>query len=485
MADGRRRRPGANLTLLAAAGRHLAPVMVPAVAIAGTVGAWRALTPGMAGWAFAGDALLDSVRGSGPVAAGLTAWLLIASERSGAGRLERLGHRSAAAGPLTRVGVAAAAALAGYALTAGAVAAWLGGHGTIPGSLPAQEVAAGAAALLVHVTAGFLVALAYCALRAAARERPRAPLPRQPLAGLRLACLRLACLRLSRARLPRPPPRGACLARLRLPGAAGAAGVPAAVLAATWGLDACSDARWGAGWGTNWHGGAGWPALLLSPDVHHSPFMQWRPGLFLAALAWFCGLTAAAVLAAGWALTRRHRYAIAFAAAAVAAWLGLGQLHAAAAHPMTAAFAPVVCRTWPLDVCVNPAFAPALPQLELAFTAVAAQVSGTRAAIRSVTQLPPGATAPPRPGGYGFHLDDLGHGYALRAESDLTRQVAATLNHRPVTADIGRRARSAGSRAMLPVCRRYVPYAVEGGLELADMCTQGTRHLRPGRAQPP
>src|SRR5260370_21684277 len=121
MADGRRRRPGANLTLLAAAGRHLAPVMVPAVAIAGTVGAWRALTPGMAGWAFAGDALLDSVRGSGPVAAGLTAWLLIASERSGAGRLERLGPRAAPAGPPTRFRGPAAAAPARYPLPAAPV----------------------------------------------------------------------------------------------------------------------------------------------------------------------------------------------------------------------------------------------------------------------------------------------------------------------------------------------------------------------------
>src|SRR5260370_7305765 len=180
MGDGRRGRPGANLTLLAAAGRHLAPVMVPAVAIAGTVGAWRALPPGRAGWAFAGDALVDSVRGSGPVAAGLTAWLLIASERSGAGRLERLGHRSAAAGPLTRVGVAAAAALAGYALTAGAVAAWLGGHGTIPGSLPAQEVAAGAPPLLLPVTAGFFLPLPYSPPLAAARERPPPPPPCPP-----------------------------------------------------------------------------------------------------------------------------------------------------------------------------------------------------------------------------------------------------------------------------------------------------------------
>src|SRR5260370_24817864 len=159
MADGRRRRPGANLTLLAAAGRHLAPVMVPAVAIAGPVGAWRALTPGMAGWAFAGDALLDSVRGSGPVAAGLTAWLLIASERSGAGRLERLGHRSAAAGPLTRVGVAAAAALAGYALTARAGAAWLGGGAPRPRRLAPPAGAAGAPAPPVPAGAGVFVAL--------------------------------------------------------------------------------------------------------------------------------------------------------------------------------------------------------------------------------------------------------------------------------------------------------------------------------------
>ena len=195
MADSGRPRPGANLALLAAAGRHEAPVMLVSVVILGIAGAWRALTPGMAGWDFAGDALLDSVRGSGPVAAGLAAWLTIRSERSGLGRLERLGHRSAAAGPLTRLGVAASAALAGYALTAGAVSAWVGMHDTIRGSLQAQEVAAGAAALLVHVTAGFLVALLCCA----------APLPgaRRNLAGRRS---RPSPIRPRRARrLPAPP----------------------------------------------------------------------------------------------------------------------------------------------------------------------------------------------------------------------------------------------------------------------------------------
>lgn len=437
MADGTRRRVGVNVALLASAGRGTAPIMLLSVAILGTAGAWRALTPGMVSWGFASDALLDSVRGSGPVAAGLAAWITIGSERSGLGRLERLGHRSAAACPLTRLGVAASAALAGYALTAGAVAAWLGVHGTVTGSFQAAEVAAGGAALVVHVTMGFLVAL----------------------------------LLSTRARLVAAASH-----------AAGAAATAAAALAATRALDAWSAA--------SRSGNAGWQRLLLSPDVHHSPFAQWRPGFFVAVLSWFCGLAAASVLASGWALARRRRYGIAFAAASVLAGVGLGQLRADAAHPLSAVSASAVCRSWPLEVCVNPAFAPALPQLESAFTAVAAQVSGTRAAIRSVTQLPPGTNVSPRPGGYGFHLDDLGHGYALRAETDLTHQVAgalsrATPNRQPAMADIDDRARSARWREMQPICHRYVPYAVEDGLELADMCTQGAHNLRPGRAQPP
>ncbi len=493
MAEGSRPRPGANLALLAAAGRHEAPVMLLSVTILGVAGAWRALTPGMVGWDFAGDALLDSVRGSGPVAAGLAAWLTIRSERSGLGRLERLGHRSAAAGPLTRLGIAASAALAGYALTVGAVSAWIGMHNTIRGSLQAREVAAGAAALLVHVTVGFLVALLCCAARYPApavtsQGRRSRPSPIRPSWARRLPAPpgpvpRLPALREGVARLPAPRLLGAAdksVAVHAVPTGMRTA-VPTALAAVIWALDT---------WSGGWSGGAGWTALLLSPDVHHSPFAQWRPGLFTAALTWFCGLAAASVLASSWALTRRHRYAITFAAAGVVAGVGLGQLRSDAADPTTAVSASAVCRSWPLEVCVNPAFAAALPQLELTFTAVAAQVSGTRAAIGSVTQLPPGTSVSSRPGGYGFHLDDLGQGYALRAESDLVRQVAGALNratqhHRPATADIDHRARSARPPVVQPVCRRHVPYPVEDGLELADMCTQGAHHIRPGRAQPP
>jgi hypothetical protein len=434
---------GANLARLAAANRGTAAIMLLPVALAGTAGAWRALTPGMVSWDFASEALLDSVRGSGPVAAGLAAWITIGSKRSGVSQLE-LGHRSAAAGPLTGLAIAASAALAGYALTAVAVAAWLGLHARVTGRLQPAEVAAGGAALVAHVTVGFLIALAM-----SVRRR--------------------------------------CPARQRT-----ALGMVSVVIGASWALDAWSAA--------GPRRAAGLPSLLLSPDVHHSPFTQWRPGFFVTVLTWFCGLVAATVLASGWALTRHHRYAIAFAAASVVAGVGLNQLRADAAHPIVAVPAPAVCRTWPLQVCVNPAFASALPQLELVFTAVAAEVSGTRAAIRSVTQLPPWARTSLQPGGYGFHLDDLGQGYALRAESDLTRQVAAALNraatnraapHRarrsrqPKTADIGYRARFAPSRAAAAACPRHVPYAVMDGLELADVCAQGALHLRPGRAQPP
>lgn len=431
MAEGAGPGGGVNLALLTAASREATPIMLLPVAVFGIAGAWRALTPGLFGWDLAGDALLDSIRASGPVAAGLAAWLTIRSERSGLGRLERLSRRSAAAGPLTRLGVAASAALAGYALTAGAVAAWIGGHGAVTGSLQAAEVAAGAAALLVHVTAGFLIALLCCA-----RWRPARLLP---------------------VRLPPGPQVPADLVRAAS-GAVAAIALPAAVLAATWALDTCAGARR--------NNGTAWPALLVSPDVHHSPFTEWRAGFFVAALTWFCGVAAAAILASGWALTRTHRYAIGFTAASVMAGVGLGHLHADAAHPMTPVSASVVCRSWPLVVCVNPAFAPALPQLESAFTEVAAGVSGTPAAVRSVMQLPPGASVSSRQGGYGFHLDDLRQGYALRAKSDLTRQVAWALNrptlrrptlrrpilHRPIL----KRATSTGpARTWRPTTRRY------------------------------
>ncbi|HUK73739.1 MAG TPA: hypothetical protein VLW50_34175 [Streptosporangiaceae bacterium] len=424
-----------SLALLAAEGRYAAPIMLVPVAILGIAGAWRALTPGMTGWDFTGDAILDSVRGSGPAAAGLTAWLTIASERSGLGRLERLGRRSAAAGPLIRLGVAASAALAGYTLTAGAIAAWTGAQGPITGSFPPQELAAGAAALLAHVALGFLVAMLWCARCYPVR-------PGQPF-----------------------PAVGAAVA---------AAAVPAAAATASWALAAWS--------GTGRGSGASLPSMLWSPDVHHSPFTDWRSGLFVAALTWFCGLAAAAIVAAGLILTRRHRYAIGLAAASIVAVVGLGQLRADTGHPITPVTASVVCRSWPLEVCVYPAFASALPRLESAFTAVAAQVSGTPAAVRSIVQLPPGDNASQWPGGYGFHLDDLGPGYELRAESDLVRQVTgalnranrsraspdqthlnrtplgtATLRREPVTADIG--AATIGS----PPSRRPVTH---GGADL-------------------
>jgi hypothetical protein len=533
-----------NLALLSAECRRAAPVMLLPVAIVGVAGAWRALTPGLASWDLAGDALLDSVRGSGPVAAGLTAWLTITSERSGLGRLDQLGRRSAAAGPLTRLGVAASAALTGYALTAGAIAAWTGAHGPITGSFQPQELAAGAAALLVHVTAGFLVAVLCCARRYPRRAVRGSRLTRSnalPAAGRLL----LVPGRLLRPRLlPRglPPgqlrtqrprqrlrsrrlPRGRLLPRQPFPAgseAVATAAIPVAAAMACWALAAWS--------GTRRSSGAGLPCLLLSPDVHHSPFTEWRSGLFAAALTWFCGLAAAAILAAALVLTRRHRYAMGLAAASIVAVLGLGQLRADAGHPITAVSASVVCHSWPLEVCVNPAFVAALPRLESAFTGVAAQVSGTPAAVRTIIQLPPGANESSWPGGYGFHLDDLGPGYELRAESDLIRQVTgalnranrdrtsadqtdldrkslsraplsraplsrgplsrgplsrATLNRQPVAADIGPRVRSRRSRTVTSACHRYLPYAGLDGLELADMCPQGAHHLRPGGVRSP
>ncbi len=470
MTDGSRQRSGVHVASFVAAGRPAAPIMLVPVAIIGIAGAWRALTPGMVRWDVAGDALLDSVRCSGPVAAGLTAWLTIRSARSGLGRLERPGRRSAAAGPLIGLGVAGSAALAGYVLTAGAVAAWLWAHGTITGSFQAQELAAGAAVLLAHVTAGFLVALLCSATCRPAHQGParswcaglqppppmRSPVTRSPRMSSRLACQvrkpqRLLAerpafqrFRPQRFRPPRPRPqrprpqrfrpqrsRRLMPQRLRRARAltvhfvlgAGeevrAAAIPAVVLTASWALAGWSDTGRGAGGGL-------W-GLLVSPDVHHSPFTEWRPGLFLAAITWFSGLTAAAILASGLLLSHGRRYAIGLAAASVVAAVSLGQLRADAARPVTAVSAAVVCRSWPLQVCVNPAFAPALPQLESAFTVVAAQVSGTPAAVRSITQLPPGRNGSPGPGGYSFHLDDLGSGYELRAESDLVRQVAGAL----------------------------------------------------------
>ncbi len=544
-----------NLALLSAECRRAAPVMLLPVAIVGVAGAWRALTPGLASWDFAGDALLDSVRGSGPVAAGLTAWLTITSERSGLGRLDQLGRRSAAAGPLTRLGVAASAALTGYALTAGAIAAWTGAHGPITGSFQPQELAAGAASLLVHVTAGFLVAVLCCARRYPRRAVRGSRLPRssallvpgrpllvpgrllrQRLLPSRLTPRQLSPQRLRARRLPS--------ARL-LPGqpfpagseAVATAAIPVAAATACWALAAWS--------GTRRSSGAGLPCLLLSPNVHHSPFTEWRSGLFAAALTWFCGLAAAAILAAAVVLTRRHRYAMGLAAASIVAVVGLGQLRADAGHPITAVSASVVCRSWPLEVCVNPAFVSALPRLESAFTAVAAQVSGTPAAVRTIIQLPPGENESSWPGGYGFHLDDLGPGYELRAESDLVRQVTgalnranrdrtsaeqadlhrkplsraplsqgplsraslsraplsraplsrgplsrgplsrATLNRQPVAADFAPRIRSHRSRTVTPTCHRYLPYAGVAGLELADMCPQGAHDVRPGRVRSP
>ena len=328
--------------------------------------AWHTLPAGVVSWDDAADALLRTVRLAGPVAAGIAAWTAIADRRTGLGKLERLAVRSATSRPLGRLAAAAAATWGGYVATALALAGWMTAHGPVAGTVPVMEVLAGAAALACCVTAGFLAGGLV------------------PAAG--------------------PPVLPA-----------------AAVGAAVWLITALSGPA-----GPGQLRGSGWPRLLVPPDVHHPLFTQWRPGLFGAELAWFAGLAGAGTLAFCWLAGRRRRFLVAAVIPLVLAVAGAGFIHAERLRVADPQATRLSCQNWPLVICVHPALAAALPQLEPAFTTIAAHLAGTPAAIRRLVQHPAGA----RPGNggphgiYAFRLDELAPGYERAVVASVAAQVA-------------------------------------------------------------
>lgn len=341
-------------------------LMTP-VAAAGFASAWHALPLGVVSWDAAADALLGSVRLTGPAAAGIAAWTAIADRRTGLGKLERLAVRSAASRPLGRLGAAAAIAVAGYLVIAAGLAGWMAAHGPVAGPVPATEVLAGAAALLCCVSAGFLAGSLV------------------PSSG--------------------PPVLPAL-----------------AVAVAAWAVTSLSGPA-----GPSQLRGAGWWRLLVPPALHHPLFTQWRPALFGAELAWFAGLGCAGMLAFCWTEGCRRRYLGAAVIPLALAVTGAGWVHSERLRPVAADTPRLGCQNWPLVICVHPALVRALPQLEPAFTTIASHVAGTPAAIRRLVQYPAGA-APRggrlRDGSYAFHLGDLAPGYERALESSVAAQIA-------------------------------------------------------------
>lgn len=361
---------GSSLARVGALAASTAPAgtltLTAAVAVAGFVMAWHGLPPGVISWDAAADALLAAVRLTGPAAAGIAAWTAIADRRTGLRKLERLAVRSAASRPLGRLGGAAAIAIAGYLVMAAGAAGWMIAHGPVAGPVPAAEVLAGAAAVLCFVSMGFLAG------------------------GL----------------VPSTGPPA-------LPALAVAAGA--------WALTSLSG-RAGPGQLRR----SGWLRLLAPPDVHHPLFTQWRPGLFGGELVWFAGLGCAAMLAFCWTVGRRRQYLGAAVLPLALAFTGAAWIHAERVRPAVPDAPRLACQSWPLVICVHPALVRALPQLEPAFTTMAAHVAGTPAAIRRLVQYPPGAALPAGPatgGSYAFHLSNLSSGYDRGLESSLAVEV--------------------------------------------------------------
>jgi len=134
--------------------RRIAPlVAVPSLALVGVVAAWRAMTPGVAGWDNALVALTASVRWTGPLAAMLAAWLAVREHRLG--YLRDLSARSPATGPLLDMLLLTHTVLLSYGVTAVAVI----GETALtqrPGPAHPLGLLAGALALVLHAVVGYL-----------------------------------------------------------------------------------------------------------------------------------------------------------------------------------------------------------------------------------------------------------------------------------------------------------------------------------------
>lgn len=306
--------------------------------ICGLFAAWRVLIPGVAYWDNAVGALVVSVRITGPLAAGLTA--LIAA-RTPPDRLRD---------GLFRAGGGATGSYAALTIAVAVRTLW---HDPA-GHLVPSGVAAGLAALLLHVGLGYVAG----------------SLVRTPLTAPVMAA--------------------------------------ATYLAAGWVL--ARDGAW-------------WRLLAPTAAPPESVFAYWRPAVFHGQLAWYAGLGLVAVLAYAPAVRRRRRYVPALVAAAVLAGCGIVLLHPYHGRALTvSAGADLVCRDWPLTICVHPALRGALPELETAAMPVAARLAGTPGEFRRLVQRPAGA-GPTGPGVRRLTVPALTRGYTETAMTSVVAQI--------------------------------------------------------------
>jgi len=180
--------------------------------------------------------------------------------------------------------------------------------------------------------------------------------------------------------------------------------------------------------------GAWWRLLAPTAAPPESVFAHWRPSVFHGQLAWCAGLGLVAVLAYALAVRRRRRYVLPLVAAVVLACSGVAQLHQYRGRALTvSATTDLVCRDWPLTICVHPALRGALPELETAAMPVAARLAGTPGAFRRLVQLPDAAeSGRPRPGVRWLTVPALTRGYTTTAMTSVVDQIP---DHRACTAN--------------------------------------------------
>jgi hypothetical protein len=144
--------------------------------------------------------------------------------------------------------------------------------------------------------------------------------------------------------------------------------------------------------------------------------------LFLGQLAWYAGLAVLAV--AAWALvatTDSHTVPATAVALGLVATV-IGGLVVNSTHGRPFVGKPTALRyrcagTAP-QVCVHPAFAEALPELQRQFTTLARRLAGTPAGFTRIEQRPRGVGSTPSLGAAAFHLDSLERDYPLLAAAE-------------------------------------------------------------------
>lgn len=318
---------------------------IPVMAALGTLTAWHALTPGVADWDSTVAAAGGSVRWLGPAAATLAAWTAQRSRRLE--YLRALAARSPAIGPLHDLLLLGSVSVLGYGLAALIVA----GRtilGDQIGTPHPMGLIAGAAAIVLHVVAGYLAGR----------------LSTHPAAVL------LICT---------------------------------ATVAWTWLRPADS-----------WLGLLP-PAVIGPVDL----FEGLRPGILTAQLFWALGLTAVLVLGFLVRTTGQGRLLLGVAAATAVTLVCTVRLASYEGSVTGPAQVGQVCRTWPITVCVHPAFRAGLPLLTATVAPLASRLAGTPEALTRLQQLPYWEAASVTGGVAEFHLVNLSPGFAERAVQEI------------------------------------------------------------------